>query len=112
VVVMILEKVPPSLRGTLSRWLMEPHTGVFVGKISALVRDKLWDMCTQRKGATGVVQIWTAANEQGFDMRTFGQTKRLPVNREGLWIIRKPCNDNDDKGCVTDSNDDDTSTAF
>jgi CRISPR-associated protein Cas2 len=111
-VVMILEKVPPSLRGSLSRWLMEPHAGVFVGKVSALVRDKLWEMCTQRKGATGVVQIWTAANEQGFDVRTFGQTKRLPVNREGLWIMRKPHAPDEVKPCTTTTNDEDTSNEF
>ena len=109
---MILEKVPPSLRGSLSRWLMEPHAGIFVGKVSALVRDKLWEMCTQRKGATGVVQIWTAANEQGFDMRTFGQTKRIPVNREGLWLIHKPRAPNDDTPCTVTNDSEDTSGSY
>ena len=31
-VVMVLEKVPVSLRGELTRWLIEPHPGVFVGR--------------------------------------------------------------------------------
>ncbi|MBA3516457.1 MAG: type I-E CRISPR-associated endoribonuclease Cas2, partial [Rhizobiales bacterium] len=30
-VVMMLERVSPSLRGELTRWLIEPKTGVFVG---------------------------------------------------------------------------------
>ena len=40
-IVMILENVPTSLRGELSRWLLEPRAGVFVGHVSARVRDKL-----------------------------------------------------------------------
>jgi CRISPR-associated protein Cas2 len=30
---MILEKVPTSLRGELTRWMLEPKSGVFVGNI-------------------------------------------------------------------------------
>ena len=41
--VMILEAVPPSLRGELSRWLTPVCVGVYVGKVSTLVRDKLWE---------------------------------------------------------------------
>ena len=33
--VLILERVPATLRGELSRWMIEPRTGVFVGKVSA-----------------------------------------------------------------------------
>ncbi len=43
-VVIILESVPTSVRGELTRWLLELHAGVFVGNISAMVRDKLWEM--------------------------------------------------------------------
>ena len=39
-VVIILEKVSASLRGELTRWMIEPHTGVFVGHVSGMVRDK------------------------------------------------------------------------
>ena len=39
---MILEKVPPSLRGELTRWFLEPKAGVFVGHVGAMVRDRLW----------------------------------------------------------------------
>lgn len=88
VVVMILEKVPTSLRGTLTRWLIEPHTGVFVGHVSALVRDYLWKKCTDAKGVGGVVQIWSTNNEQRFAMRMAGDTKRKIEESEGLQLIR------------------------
>ena len=52
-VVMILEKVSPSLRGNLTRWLVELHPGVFAGKISAIVREELWQMCLETRAIGG-----------------------------------------------------------
>jgi CRISPR-associated protein Cas2 len=87
-VVMILEKVPVSLRGELTRWLIEPHPGVFVGHVNAMVRDRLWDKCCQAKRAGGVVQIWTTNTEQRFQMRAHGDTRRAIVEYDGLQLIR------------------------
>jgi CRISPR-associated protein Cas2 len=89
-VVMILEKVPTSLRGELTRWLIEPHTGIFVGHVNAMVRDRLWDKCCQAKRAGGVVQIWSTNTEQRFRMRAAGDTKRDVVDYDGLQLIRVP----------------------
>ena len=89
-IVMILEKVPTSLRGELTRWLLEPHTGVFVGHVNAMVRDRLWDKCCENKRAGGVVQIWSTNTEQRFQMRTAGETRRNVVNLDGLQLIRVP----------------------
>jgi CRISPR-associated protein Cas2 len=86
-VVMVLEKVSVSMRGQLTRWLLEPHSGVFVGHVSALVRDQLWEKCAQGKGAGGVIQIWSTNNEQHFAMRMAGDTKRLLVENEGLQLV-------------------------
>ena len=47
-VVLFMEHVPPSLRGKLSRWMIEPRAGVFVGSISAMVREKLWESVRQK----------------------------------------------------------------
>ncbi len=49
-VVMVLEKVPRSFRGELTRWLLEINTGVFVGRVSATVRDLLWAKVVQMTG--------------------------------------------------------------
>jgi CRISPR-associated protein Cas2 len=90
-VVMILEKVPRSLRGELSRWLIEPKAGVFVGDVSAMVRDKLWEKCCQRITAgAGVVQIWSTNNEQGYQVRIWGHTQRKIVDYEGLKLVCIP----------------------
>lgn len=90
---MILEKVPTSLRGELTRWLIEPHPGLFVGHVSALVRDKLWEKCCSKVKEGGAIQIWATNNEQRFAIRTFGETKREVVDFDGLQLIRLPLTD-------------------
>ena len=92
-VVMVLEKVPTSLRGELTRWLIEPHPGVFVGHVNAMVRDRLWDKCCKAKRAGGVVQAWSTNTEQRFKMRFHGNTRREVVEFEGLQLIRLPSSD-------------------
>ncbi len=89
-VVMILEKVPASLRGQLTRWLVEPHTGVFVGHVSALVRDRLWIKCCMSAQTGGVVQLWSTNTEQHFKMRMSGSTKFLVEENEGLQLVKVP----------------------
>ena len=91
-VVIVLEKVSPSLRGELTRWLIEPHPGVFVGHISGMVRDRLWDKCCERLRDGGVVQMWSTNNEQRFVIRAAGDTKREAVDFDGLTLIRRPTN--------------------
>ncbi|HVO70926.1 MAG TPA: type I-E CRISPR-associated endoribonuclease Cas2e [Aggregatilineaceae bacterium] len=88
--VMILESVPVAVRGELTRWLIEPHAGVFVGHVSAMVRDRLWELCCRKCSAGGVVQIWSTNNEQGFTIRLHGNTRRTVVDFEGLQLIRMP----------------------
>ncbi len=88
--VMILEKVPGRARGELTHWLLEVKTGVFVGHVSARVRDKLWEKCVNARGMGGVTQIWSTNTEQRFQMRMAGDTSREIVDFEGLQLIRIP----------------------
>lgn len=91
--VMILEAVPVSVRGELTRWLIEPHPGVFVGHVSAMVREQLWQKCCKACRGGGVVQIWSTNTEQRFAMRMFGQTRRMVVDLEGVQLICCPRSD-------------------
>lgn len=87
-VVILLEKVPASLRGELSRWMVEPKTGVFVGKLSAMVRDRLWErVCEGTKGGSGIL-VHATDNEQGYAFRLHGTPSREVVDFEGLSLIR------------------------
>lgn len=89
-VVMVLERVPASVRGELTRWMLELHAGMFVGTLSALVRDKLWELvCTKMAGGAGLL-VYSTNTEQGFAVRLWGATSKVPVEYEGLTLIRTP----------------------
>ncbi|PTA68494.1 type I-E CRISPR-associated endoribonuclease Cas2e [Deinococcus arcticus] len=86
-IVMTLERVPPSLRGELTRWLIEVHTGVYVGNVSATVRDLLWDKAVQHARAGRCTQMFRSANEQGFAIRMHGEGRRTLVDLEGYALV-------------------------
>ena len=86
--VLILERVPTGLRGELTRWLLEPRAGVFVGTVSAMVRDKLWDRACRGAGAGGGLLIYPADAEQGFALRVCGSTRRSVADFDGLQLVR------------------------
>lgn len=85
---MILEKVPTSLRGALSRWLVEPHPGVFVGNPSGRVREELWDRAIKAAKGGAVTQIWTATCSQGFTARQVNPRRRRFKDFEGLNLVQ------------------------
>ena len=86
--VLVLERVPVGLRGELTRWMLEVRAGVFVGRLSALVRDKLWEyVCEGMKGGAGTL-IYSSDAEQGFSLRFMGEPRRSVVDFEGLWLVQ------------------------
>ncbi len=88
-VVIIVERVPATLRGELTRWMLEPRTGVFVGRVSAMVRDGLWEMvCARLKGGAGLM-LHTTDNEQGYAIRFWGSPNRVAVDFDGLTLIAR-----------------------
>lgn len=87
--IFIMENVPQSLRGELTRWMIEPKAGVFVGKLSALVRDKLWNKIGENVIKGGCILIYTNNNEQGYSIRTHGKMDREIIYLEGLYLVRK-----------------------
>ncbi len=89
-IVLILERVPPSLRGELSRWMLEPKAGVFVGRVSGMVRDKLWEKACSSVRDGGCLMMHSSDSEQGYRVRTFGKTARSIEDFEGLFLVRVP----------------------
>lgn len=86
-VVIILEKVPRRLRGELTRWLLEVDTGVFVGRVSATVRDLLWARCVRDAGHGRCCQVYRTNNEQGFAIRMHGHPDRWVRDFDGLQLV-------------------------
>ncbi len=85
-VVMILERVKPSLRGELTRWLIQPKTGVFVGRVPARVRERLWEKVGRKLRGGAALMVCNAQNEQGFEVRSFGRTSKSIEDFEGLFL--------------------------
>ena len=88
--VLILQSVPAGVRGEIGKWLVEPFPGVFVGHLSARVRDLLWTKCINDQRIKGAVQIWQTNNEQRFAMRGHGVLRRDLVDMEGITLVRIP----------------------
>jgi CRISPR-associated protein Cas2 len=89
-IVFIVERATPALRGQLTRWMLEVHAGVFVGKLSTRVREKLWMLIKTRNTKGGSLLLARANNEQGFVVESDGDTSRHVVDFDGLWLVRKP----------------------
>lgn len=87
-VIMILEKVPAAVKGDLSRWLVQVRTGVYIGHVSARVRDKLWEKCTASRRAGSIFQAWSTNNEQHFAMRLEGENDREILDWEGIQLVQ------------------------
>lgn len=87
--VLVVEAVPPGLRGQLTRWFLEIRAGVYIGTLDNRVREKVWHrVCTQvRKG--NAVMAYRALNEQGFEILTHGDSDRVIFDNEGLLLVRR-----------------------
>ena len=86
-IVLMLEKVPSSLRGELCRWLIEPKAGVFVGQVSALVRQKLWEKACKGANGGSCHMIRSSNTEQGFSVEIWGDRNRIIYDWEGLSLV-------------------------
>ncbi|MGW2492568.1 type I-E CRISPR-associated endoribonuclease Cas2e [Streptomyces sp. NPDC001606] len=87
-VVIATTAVPAHLRGALSRWTSEVVPGIFVGSVSARVRDELWGIVTEVVGDGAAILVHPAATEQGYTIRTAGTRRRVPADFDGLTLIR------------------------
>jgi CRISPR-associated protein Cas2 len=87
-VVFIVENVASSLRGELSRWLFEIKAGVFTGKVSALVREELWQYIANKVGDGSAVMIYSTNNEQGFNAKILGNRSRTLEDIDGILLVK------------------------
>lgn len=85
--VIVVENVPPRLRGRLGTRLLEVRAGVYVGKASRRLRERIWEEIQIGLGDGNAVMAWRAANEQGFDVNTAGANRRVPVDWQGLRLV-------------------------
>ena len=86
----ILTDVPSNIRHALTRWMIEPAPGVFIGTTSARVRDLLWDTIEQAVHAGWGLLIHPDNTEQGFTIRVCGTERRRITDLDGLQLVALP----------------------
>jgi len=82
--------MPSSLRGELTKWMLELKAGIFIGTLSALVREKLWNHVCDKISDGGAFLIHPMNNEQKFEILTHGNTQRIVIDVDGISLIRIP----------------------
>ena len=96
--VIVVENVPPRLRGRLGLWLVEVRAGVYVGKVSRRVREMIIENIVKGIENGNAVIAWATNTESGFDLVTLGANRRIPVEMDGIKLVsflpeEKPEND-------------------
>ena len=84
-----LERVPVGVRGDLTRWMLQPASGIFVGDLSAEVRMRLWARVCAFKRTGACVMVVAARNEQGFVLRQSGDRSVELIDIEGFALVRR-----------------------
>ena len=88
-VVLVLTACPAGLRGHVTRWLLEITPGVFVGKLTQRVRDKLWLQVIADVKTGRAIMVFRARNEQGLDFKVHGTSWPI-VDLDGLHLVSRP----------------------
>ncbi len=86
--VIVVESVPPRLRGRLALWLAEIRAGVYVGNYSIRTRERIWEETLKLLGDGSAVLAWTAQADSGFAFETAGPNRRESVDLDGLTLVR------------------------
>jgi len=88
-IIIVLTNCPHALRGDLTKWLFEISTNVFVGRVSARVRDLLWKRVEQHCGSGRATMVFNTNNEQHFDFRVHN-SEWEPIDIDGFKLMLRP----------------------
>lgn len=96
-IVITMTNCPPKLRGDLSKWLCEINTGVYVGQVSARVREALWDRICENIRDGQATMVYSFANEQRFEFRTHNTAWKV-CDFDGIKLMMRPKQAQDNAG--------------
>lgn len=88
-VVLVLTACPAGLRGHITRWLLEISPGVFVGVVTARVRDLLWQRVLELCKDGKAIMVHSVRGEQRLAFRVH-RHEWEPVDVDGIWLMRRP----------------------
>lgn len=96
-IVITMTNCPPKLRGDLSKWLCEINTGVYVGQVSARVREALWNRICENIADGQATMVYSFANEQHFEFRTHNTAWKVR-DFDGIKLMMRPKQSQDNAG--------------
>jgi len=85
--VIVTENVPPRLRGRLAVWLVEIRAGVYLGNPSKRLREFIWEQVEAGLEGGNAVMAWSTNTESGYDFRTLGPNRRIPIDFDGIRLV-------------------------
>lgn len=88
-IILTMADCPIGLRGDLTKWLLEISPGVFVGQVSARVRDHLWERIRDTIKDGRVTMVFNTNNEQRLDFRVHNSTWE-PIDFDGIKLMMRP----------------------
>ncbi|AYY12437.1 type I-E CRISPR-associated endoribonuclease Cas2 [Actinobacteria bacterium YIM 96077] len=86
--IVVLTAVPPGLRGHLTRWLLEISPGVFVGYVSARVRQHMWERVVEFVEDGRALLVYAVSGEQRLAFEVHGHDW-TPVDYDGVMLMRR-----------------------
>lgn len=87
-IVVVLSVTPERLRGELTRWLLEVSSGVYIGHLSARVRERLWARIIEDVGRGRALMVWSARNEQRLAFQVHNHAWDVE-DIDGLVLMRR-----------------------
>lgn len=88
-IVLSMSDCPIGLRGDLTKWLLEISPGVFVGQVSARVRDHIWERIKDTIKDGRVTMVFNTNNEQRLDFRIHNSAWE-PIDFDGIKLMLRP----------------------
>jgi len=68
--------------------MLELKAGVFLGTITATVRDLIWEKVKDEAKQGSAILAYSYPNEQGFILEMWGDPRRKVVDLDGLSLIQ------------------------
>ncbi len=88
-VVVVLTACPVGLRGHLTRWLLEISPGVFCGRVSARVREQLWEQIVELCKDGKALMVFQRNADQGLDFRVHRHEWET-ADFDGVTLMKRP----------------------
>ena len=80
---------PEAVKGFTSRYLIEVSSSLFVGTLSAKVRDNLWSFIEDNIRSGRAVMMYNTNSAQGYEILATKSSSRELVEPDGVTLVKQ-----------------------